>query len=463
MKIQIKIKKTNGSLEALRFRVRDGRSVELYYSAKEMIDIRELARCYDCTETDSQIICNLQEKSGVRRINEELRDTIKNYTEKIEKVYSEIKGNAALLNSKALKERVEAEINGTQLKKNDDVLEVRYESYIESQHDNGLLSDGRYRHYQVSLRELKRFLIINKMTSITCKEFDGAQLLQLRTFLINEYKYVSNHRPLYAEMDERQIPSAPRSQNTIASKMKFYRTFFNYLCESGEIDRSPFSAVGSNNRKQIMREKYDDPVFLTTEELQKIHDAELPEDLKEVRDCFLLHCQLGCRIEDYKALSLRNVKVSNEGFAYVEYMPSKTAKENAMVVQTPLMKSGLKTVKKYGFSFPCLRNLWGKSGYNHQIKEIVRLSGIEREVTVTVGGMKSKKICDLASTKFARKTFVSAMQQVQIDDFAAGLHSNKSDAVYRYGNASNILENRYVLMCTAFNEKPYKTDSNLSL
>lgn len=463
MKIQIKIKKTNGSLEYLRFRVRNGRSVELYYSTKEMIDIRELARCYDCTETDTQIICNLKKKDGVRRLNEELSDTIDNYTNAINKVWSEIQDNTALLNSQALKERVNAEINGTQIKKCDDVLEARYDSYIKSQHENGLLSDGRYRHYLVSSRELKRFLTIYKMTSCTCKEFDGNQLLRLRTFLVNEYKYVNNHRALYAMMDERQIPSAPRSQNTIASKMKFYRTFFNYLYESGEIDRSPFSAIGSNNRKQIMREKYDDPVFLTTEELQKIHDAELPEDLKEVRDCFLLHCQLGCRIEDYKALSLRNVKVSDEGFSYVEYLPLKTAKENAMVVQTPLMKSGLKTVKKYGFSFPCLRNLWGKSGYNHQIKEIVRLSGIEREVTVTVGGMKSKKICDLASTKIARKTFVSAMQQVQIDDYAAGLHSNKSDAVHRYGDASNILGNRFVLMCSAFNEKPYKTDSNLTL
>lgn len=463
MKIQIKVKKTNGSLEALRFRVRDGRNVELYYSTSEMIDVKELARCYETNETDTQIICNLQKKSGVRRINEELQETIDKYVRAIEKVYDEIKGNAALLNSKTLKERVLAEINGTQLKKVDDVLETRYKSYIESQHDNGLLSDGRYSHYQVSLRELKRFLIINKITSCTCKEFDGELLLRLRTFLINEYKYVSNHRPLYAEMDERQIPSAPRTQNTIASKMKFYRTFFNYLFESGEIDRSPFSAVGANNRKQIMKEHYDDPIFLTTDELQKIHDAELPEDLQEVRDCFLLHCQLGCRIEDYKALSLRNIKVSDEGFAYVEYMPSKTAKENAMVVQTPLMRSGLETVKKYGFIFPSLKNLWGTHGFNRKIKEVVRLSKIEREVTVTVGGMESRKIHELCSTKIARKTFVSALQQVQIDDYAAGLHSNKSDAVHRYGDASNILGNRFVLMCSAFNEKPYKTDSNLTL
>lgn len=462
MKIQIKIKKTNGSLELLRFRLRDGRNVELSYSTKERIDVAELQRCYVCNVGESYITSDMIPANGVRRINPELKSKLDDYQKHIAKVYEEIKGNSALLNAKAFKERVDKEINGEADNKSD-VLEVCYQNYINHQFDNGLLSKGRYAHYLVSLRDLRRFLVINKMLSVTINEFGGDQLLLLRTFLEKEYKYIDKYRSLYVGMDDRQIPTTARSQNTIASKMKFYRTFFNYLYESGEIERSPFQSIGASNRKVIMKERYDAPVFLSASELQQIRNADIPDNMQEVRDCFLLHCELGARVEDFKALSLDNVKTDEQGFAYVVYQPNKTADENGMVVDTPLMYSGLMTIKKYGFRFKILNNLWGKNGYNHKIKELVRLAGIDREVITTIGGIETRKIYDLASTKIARKSFVTALQQVQIDDFAAGLHSEKSDAVHRYGDASKIRKNRFVLMCAAFGEKPYKTDSHLNI
>lgn len=461
MKVQIKVRKTNGSAELLSFRVREGRKAEITYATSERIDVSELKRCYICAESDKYITSDLQKVKGVRRPNEELKDSLDNYVTLINEVWNEIKGNAALMNGAAFKERMTKKINGDDDKVSD-LIEERYKAYIESQFESGLLSKGRYAHYQVSLRELRRFLAINKMLSLTVSEFDGNTLLRLRTFLENEFKHVAKHRGLYAGMDERQIPTAPRSQNTIASKLKFYRTFFNYLYESGEIARSPFQAVGQNNRKVMMAERYDAPVFLTVEELAKIRNAEIPENLEEVRDCFMLSCQIGARIEDFRALSMDNIKIDNEGFAYVEYMPSKTLKEG-MVVQTPLMESGLRTIVKYGFRFRCLENLWGCRGYNYRIKELARLAKIEREITTTVGGMETKKLCEMISTKVARKTFVTAMQQTQIDDYAAGLHADNSEAVHRYGDASKILKNRFVLMCAAFGEKPYKTDSNLQI
>ena len=463
MKISIKISKTNGSLEMLRFRVRDGRSTELSYSTKERINVNELCRCYVCNNSEKFITSNLVPVKGVRRINAELKETIEKYASALTKVCDEIRHNPSLCNAKALYERMDRELNGDKEIDTSELLEARYEAYINNQFENSLLSHGRYAHYMVSLRELRRFLIIKKIQTITVKEFDGERLLELRTFLENEYKYVTKYKSLYVGMDDRQIPRAPRSQNTITSKLKFYRTFFNYLHESGEIERSPFAAIGVNNRKVIMKERYDEPVYLTVEEMAKIRGAEIPEEMNVVRDVFLLHCQLGARIEDFKALSLSNVYVNEKGFAYVRYQPSKTKQENGMVVETPLMLSGLQTIRKYGFRFPILNNLWGQNGYNHKIKELARLAKLDREITTTVGGLQTRKLHELVSTKICRKSFVTAMQQAQIDDFAAGLHSEKSDSVHRYGNASSILENRFVLMCAAFGEKPYKTDSHLSV
>lgn len=462
MKISARIKKTNGSLELLRFRIRDGRNIELWFSTGERIDVNELKRCYVCSDDANYITSSLVEVNGLRRVNEDLKNKLDRYKDVIEKVYDEIKGNVSLLNSKSLTERVKNELEGNRIE-NSDILEECYESYINKMHDKGLVSDGRYAHYMVSLRELRRFLAVNKCLSMTVKEFTGDELLDLAYFLENEYKYIDNNRHLYIGMDARQLPDAPRSRNTIASKMKFYRTFFTYLYESGQIERSPFTAIGKNNRKTIMKESYDAPVYLTTDELNQIRNADIPESMNEVRDAFVLHCEIGARVEDFRRLSMKNIRVHDDGFVYVLYQPSKTANESGMIVETPLMCSGLDIVKKYGFSFKILRNLWGVRGYNRMIKELVRLAGIEREVTTKVGGVNTRKVYELASTKMARKTFVTAMQQVQIDDFAAGLHSEGSEAVHRYGDASSILCNRYKLMCCAFGEKPYKIkDSHLN-
>jgi hypothetical protein len=145
-------------------------------------------------------------------------------------------------------------------------------------------------------------------------------------------------------------------------------------------------------------------------------------------------------------------------------MPQKTALQQGEEVATPLMQTALDILKKYDFKFSFLRNLWGKDGYNHQIKTLLEHCGINRKSPVRdteSGKTKYVPIYELASTKLARKTFVNLMASCQVDLYAAGLHKRGSDAVERYAHID--LKERFRLMCFAFGEPEYEVDDNLAI
>ncbi len=79
--------------------------------------------------------------------------------------------------------------------------------------------------------------------------------------------------------------------------------------------------------------------------------------------------------------------------------------------------------------------------------------------------LASKYIIDYAkisaSSKLGRKTHVGMMNKVQIDLYAAGLHKTGSAAVNSYTKLE--LEDRFILMCADFLQKPYKVDSELNV
>ena len=53
------------------------------------------------------------------------------------------------------------------------------------------------------------------------------------------------------------------------------------------------------------------------------------------------------------------------------------------------------------------------------------------------------------------------MNKVQVDKYAAGLHSKNSNAVNRYTSLS--IKDRFILMCAAFGSSEYKVDEQLNI
>ncbi len=162
-------------------------------------------------------------------------------------------------------------------KESSESLHNRLNLYIEQCYKDGIFGEGRKKHYDVLLRELNRFLIINNLSDITPTDFNNEKLILFRDFLFNEYILVDKYRGLYVDMNNRNIPTSPRGQNTVATKLKKLQAFFNELESNDEIPASPFRKLGKQRKTVMMKEQYDEPIFLTKAEFIKLQNTDVPQ------------------------------------------------------------------------------------------------------------------------------------------------------------------------------------------
>ena len=308
-----KSNKKSGNIK-IRFRLRDGRNVDITHRTDIIADVAVLRKQF---AEDGTL------KPRVSVYDQNLLAAITARNNVMHKAYGVMKENGLLLTSEVLTREVERilamEENTPQpiwVKRMTDV----FAEWIVGQYESGVFGAGRKRHYEVLQRELCRFLMMKKMKDVTVNEFDGPMLHDFSTWLRDEWRYVKKFPKLYESLDERRIPKETRNSNTIANKMKLLRCFFRAQEFIGEVEKTPFSMIDGSRRKAMMREKYDTPVSLTREELKTIISSEVPQILSEVRDTFVLHCYIGCRVNDLKTMTWDNLSVV-EGTPFIHYVP----------------------------------------------------------------------------------------------------------------------------------------------
>ena len=454
--IFIRTKKKSGSIR-LRFRLIDGREVDLYHKSEIKADLKDLEKF----NADGSL------KSKVSIYNKPLFESISREIAAISKVYSEVKDKGIFVNGDMFEEMIDRELHPEKVQRDSNSLLLpRFDRFIKRGFKDGVFGEGRMKHYQVLYNELERFLLIKKKANILPFDFSADDIMDFRNFLFDEYKYVAKNRNLYANVASRNIPTERRGGNTVSTKLKKLQAFFNELEDKEEIAKSPFRKLGKERKRLALKEKYDDPVYLTKDEFVKVLNVDVPDKLQETKDVFLLQCAFGCRVGDFKALTMGKVKVNSDGIPFIHYLPQKTMREQSdyKEVETPVIRYALDIITKYKFNFPVLKYVSGKSGYNAKIKLLLQHCGIDRECKVfdeATGENKLIPLYELGSSKLCRKTHVDVMNKVQIDLYAAGLHKSGSDAVNRYTKME--LKDRFALMCTAFEQPMYKVDKDLNV
>lgn len=449
--------KTEGKIR-LRFRLRDGRSIDLYHKSIIEADLKRL---------DRQFTIEGLLKPRVSVYDKELFNAIAREREAMSKAYGEMRNKGLPMTNEVFEDMIDRFLHPEKMARNiSSSLLSRFDTFIRDGYNDGIFGEGRMKHYYVVYHELERFLIINNLDGIIPVDFTADHLMKFSHFLRDEYLQVKRHLGLYAKMTERNIPKERRSMNTVATKLKKMQSFFNELEDKEEIVKSPFRKLGKERKRSVMKEKYDEPVFLYKSEFMTIMYKEVPQALQETKDVFLLQCAFGCRIGDFQNLSMEKVGVNKDGIPFIHYLPRKTIKEQKdhSEIETPIMRYALDIIKKYRFQFPVLKYVSGKSGYNAKIKILLEYCGIDRQCTVfneEKNDNDYKPLYVLGSSKLCRKTHVDMINKVQIDKYAAGLHSKGSDAVDRYTTLE--LRDRFVMMCAAFDQPVYKVDNELNV
>ena len=352
------------------------------------------------------------------------------------------------------------------IKKSLQPLYARLVRYINEAHRDGVMGSSRYVVALGKAKKLHRFLVINGHTSMSAREFTADLLLQFRQFLYDEYTYVPLFPELYPHGSGHRPPKKRMRDTTVVHDLKLLKAFFAELENTREIRRSPFRSISVEKRRIIMHVMYDAPIFLRGEEVKQVIATRVPPELQWAKDLFVLNCAIGCRICDLLSLTMDKVSVSDDGIPYVHYIPSKTAKRQTsnQEIMTPLVAPALEIVKRTRLKLMDHNPHYGKQRYNKTLRQLLRFCGITRLVSLynqENGDNDYKPICDVASSKLARKTHVDILNKVQINYYVAGLHRKGSDAVFRYTQLE--LADRFALLNVAFGETDYRVDKNLKI
>lgn len=454
--LRVRTTKKDGEVP-LTFRLRDTGGIDLSYKSDIATDVKQLPK----------LAVDGTAKPRVSTVDLDLVNKIKERKEIIAKAYHGMKQYGYDLTSVILQREVEKLLYPiVELRTEKSSLLDRFDKYAEDSVRDGIMSEDRQKHVRVVISKLRRFLYINGLSDITAEEFTADVLMQFRAFIFDEYKYVAKYKRLYKDFSKKNLPTTRTSANTVVSQMKMLQTFLTVLEDNDEIPKSPFRRLGTERRRTVMKTQYDEPIFLRADELTKIRNAELPKDLQETRDAFVVQCAFGCRISDFQNLSMDKIAVSEDGIPYIHYIPRKTAKEQASnaELKTPIVRYAFDIIKRTGFQFKILRYVSGANGYNERIRQLLKACGIDRKVAHYDESKKENvylPLYEAGSSKLARKTHVDMMAKVQIDKYAAGLHKEGSGAVDHY--TALELKDRFALMNLAFGQQPYRTDANLNI
>ena len=327
-------------------------------------------------------------------------------------------------------------------------LEV-FADYISSEDKE--ISEGNRLHYKALWRLLKRYEVVKGVT-LDFETMTPDTIRDIQKYMRNEHKYFENPnartKKAMEAAPESRMPKE-RGENTIIILTKKLRAFVRW---ANGLDRDyklnePYTRNNPFDSLSIGSEQYGTPYYLTLDERNKLLEAELPERLAKQRDIFVFQCLIGCRVSDLWDMTKDNIV---DGA--IEYVPQKTQKERSTTVRVPLNSKAIEILEKYKDCGVRLLPFVAQQQYNEDIKEMLRLAGVDRVVTVRnslTGKAEQRPIYEVASSHMARRTFVGNLyKQVKDPNLIGSLsgHVEGSRAFVRYRDIDEETKKELVSM-----------------
>lgn len=309
------------------------------------------------------------------------------------------------------------------------------------------ISEVRKASYLSLGRALKRYEAFrvrydNRDFVLDISQIDSDFLAGFQDYLGQEASLYDTHTEFFRSIGLSRHPR-PRSLNTTIDLFKKFRAFYRWHAMKGHGSGTAFSDF------VIAREVYGTPVCLTKEEICTIKAASMPtRDLETARDIFVFQCNVGCRVGDLMRLSRSNVSDGT-----LSYIPSKSSHCSGRRVLVPLNEVARSIVEKYADScgmrlLPCC----SVHRYNYAIKRILRISGVDRMVTVLDPLSRKERqvpIHMVASSHMARRSFINNLYgRVKDSALVASLtgHVEGSHSFFRYREISTDIKRDLVAL-----------------
>lgn len=431
----------------VRFRLRDGRSVQLMYAS----NIEVTPEHWDAKkeEIKAKIIIKPEERA-------EFNKNVSDVKNAIARIYNRVPIKEGLT-SDWLKEEVDKELHPEKY----DIIEKQktffetFDYFLESRK----ISDVRKRNFMVIYRVLQRYELYQRLNwrktfRLALDTITPEILRDIEKFLSKEYtfftkddtgKFVcsSDYKAVFEAVPESRTPQ-PRGQNTLNDIFTKLRTFFLWAIELGKTDNNPFKNFA------IEECIYGTPYYITIPERNKLFSTNLSRHPKLAiqRDIFVFQCLIGCRVGDLYKLTRENI-INGA----IEYIPRKTKEGRPVTVRVPINSIAQEILDRYkniegAKLFPFI----SEQKYNVAIKRMFLAARLNRRVTIinpTTREPEVRPINEIASSHIARRSFVANLYKQVKDPNLVGVlsgHKEGSKAFARYREIDEEMKKDLVKM-----------------
>ena len=280
-------------------------------------------------------------------------------------------------------------------------------------------SEGRKKHIRSAKNHWQKF---DKRLSF--KNFNSDTLKAFESFLLNDKKH-------------------PRGINTAHAIIKLTRAFWNY-CKSDFLEKGINLHYPFENY-DIPSEIYTNPIYISKAEREILYNfTPKTESLIKVRDIFVFQCLIGARVGDLCKLTKANIV---DGV--LSYIPRKTKDDKPVVVSVPLSQTALGILNKYNQPDGRILPFISDQKYNTYLKELFEQAELTRLITrlnPTTRKEEQVRLCDIASSHMARRSFVGNMFGKVDSAIIASMsgHVANSKAFTRYYDVSKELQQQAI-------------------
>ena len=420
----------------VRFRLRDGRGVQLFHASELEINPSD----WDATrqEIKAKVLYDAEKRAAFNRA---VADR-KNMMLEIYNAASDKEG----LTSEWLDREIDKRLHPDRY-----IVEQPRQTFFEAYEEFTVkrkLSDWRVRAIQVVIRALRRYELyarrtVDRQFTLDLDNVTPLVLGDFEEFLRNEYTFYEQYPEIYEAIPESRTPQ-PRGQNTINGILTKLRTFFIWANDVGKTTNNPFKNY------TVEECVYGTPYYISIDERNKIYRTNLSRhpQLAVQRDVFVFQCLIGCRVGDLYKLTRKNII---DGA--VEYIPRKTKDGHPVTVRVPLNAIAREILAKYAdYAGPSLFPLMAEQQYNKAIKRIFKAAGLKRRVTILnplTREAEQRPIWGVASSHIARRAFVGNLyKQVKDPNLVGALsgHKEGSRAFARYRDIDEEMKTELVKM-----------------
>ena len=399
----------------IRFRISDGRDVELSYTSKILIEAEKWDRKRQCVK--QQVAISKMERDSINK-------RVLQYKELLNNAYEQMLQDGAAINSKTIKEYMINLLYPNYVdKKKNNILEV-FDNFLAAKN----FEKQRQYFFNGIKQTLERYIRFYSI-SPNINTFDKQRFENFFTFIMQEYQLYKKRPDLYKDKNGRTPKQ--KSINTLHAIELCIKEFLIWAVNNEKITKNPLLNFTPH------KDKYGTPFYLTIEERNKIYNCKEYKRKKEIqyKDIFIFQCCVGCRVSDL--WKMKNKNIINGA---IEYVASKTKENTQKTIRVPLNSLALEILEKYKEKDENAKILpFGeKQTYNDYIKKICKTAGIDRMITVfnsTKNDYEQRPLYEKASSHLARRTFIGNLyKKVQDPNLIGSLsgHVEGSKAFARY-------------------------------